>query len=319
MKRILFILTTFLVLPLSSYTQVKAFPIDSWHSNISFSVKFGGLLPIKGNFERFSGTILWDEQDILKTSAKVKIHASSINTGVKMRDDHLRNPDFFDVEKHPFLIFTSTKVYQQGEHFFMEGDLEMHGISNKETIRFNLVHGEKADPWKNARITFQAEGDINRLDYKVGEGQNNIAEIVHLELITTGRIFNTETNNLFKRPFGLRMVTAFESGGIESGRVELEKLTSEKDKDVTKLSNFRYLYLKLKQMGNLKASLQVAKLTAEQFPERAESKSLLGYSYFENGEMDEALSAFKDALILDEHETLAHEMIKWLENDNEGK
>lgn len=293
--------------------QIKAYPIDSWHSDISFSVKFGDLLPIRGRFDKFSGTILLDEQDLLKTSVTLLIDASSINTGVEMRDTHLKSSDFFDVEKYSKLIFSSKKVFKQGEQFVMEGDLNMHGISKEVKIPFVLVHGEQADPWKNFRITLQAAGEINRLDFGIGEGRNTIGETVEVQLILSGRIFNTETISLFQSPFGQRMVHALENGGIETGREELSKLNSENDKDANDFSNFNFIHLKLKQNGNLMASLQAAKLSVEVFPEDAKARSLLGYSYYENGEIKKALMAFKKALILDEKETLAIEMLKWLE------
>ncbi len=307
-------ITFFLGLPLLAQSQVKAYPIDSWHSNVAFSARLGGLLPVKGNFDKFWGTVLFDEKDLMKTSATVLIDASSISTGVEMRDTHLESADFFDVENYPNITFSSDRIIKQGTQYFMAGNLTMHGVSKEVQIPFDLLHGEQADPWKNFRITFEAVGEINRLEFGIGEGGDMIGETVEVQLILSGRVFNTETINLFKRPFGIRMVDALEKGGIDAGRKELSRLSAENDKDANKQGSFNFIYLRLKQTGKLKASLQAAKLAVEVFPEDAEARSLLAYAYYENGEMEKALKAFREALALDENDTLAIEMLKWLES-----
>ena len=43
-------------------------------------------------------------------SAYRAIPETSIDTGISKRDEHLRIPDFFNAEKHPFIFFESSKI-----------------------------------------------------------------------------------------------------------------------------------------------------------------------------------------------------------------
>lgn len=305
-------LLTCLLFPVFVQAQVKAYPVDSWHSSISFSARFGGLVPVRGSFDRFSGTVLLDEADLTKTSATIFIDAASIDTGLSMRDNHLKSDDFFDVEKHPQISFSSERVIRENNAVVMEGMLSMHGISRAVRIPFVLAHGEQADPWKNFRITLQGTLELNRLDFGIGEGQDTIGETISIELVISARIFNTETIGLFNRPFGVEMVKAFKEGGTEAGRKVYEKLKASEDKDAMKPGSFEFLYLKLKQTGNLRESLQAAGFFVEIFPQDADARSLLGYAYYEHNDLEKAKNSFQTALKLDKKESLALEMLKVL-------
>ena len=307
------IFTLLSLFPLILSAQIKAYPIDTWHSNISFSVKFGGLLPVKGQFENFKGSLLIDENDLTKTSATIFIKTKSINTGVNFRDEHLRKEDFFAAEKHPAISFSSTRVLTSGKQHLLLGNLSMHGVTKEIQIPFELLHEEKLDSWKNWRITLAGAFEINRLDFGIGEGELTIGETVTIELIISGRIFNTETINLFDRPFGQQMIAARESEGKDAARVVYKELKEAGDKDVSNLSHFYFLYLKLKQKENLVASLELTELCAELFPKKSLAFSTLGYAYFENNQTSKAITNFKKALELDENNSLALEMLKVLE------
>jgi len=64
----------------------------------------------EGQFKRFDGTFLIDRGALGKSKITVRIDAASIDTDNGSRDEHLRNPDFFDVKKYPHIIFKSTQI-----------------------------------------------------------------------------------------------------------------------------------------------------------------------------------------------------------------
>ena len=169
------------------------------------------------------------------------------------------------------------------------------------------------DSWKNFRITLRGELSINRLDFGVGNPKETVGEEVKLELLVSARVFNTATINLFERPFGKTMVEALESGGLEAARTQYESLQMAEDKDTGSAFNFTFLYLHLQQKGNLSAALKAAQLGVELFPEKSASFGLLGYAYYENGEHRKAVDSFRRALELNERNTLAMEMLKWMD------
>src|SRR5690349_7159467 len=88
--------------------------IDAAHTGIHFSVRHMVVSKVRGRFAKFAGTVYLDEADLTRSTVEATIEAASIDTGTPQRDDHLRSPDFFDVEKFPELRFKSTRIEKTG-------------------------------------------------------------------------------------------------------------------------------------------------------------------------------------------------------------
>ncbi|MDQ3024528.1 MAG: YceI family protein [bacterium] len=112
------------------------YSIDPMHSSIYFDIAHLGLSRINGRFNKFSGKIVEDAANVGNSSVEFTAEASSIDTGIEARDNHLRNADFFDVEKFPTLTFKSTEVRQAGAGYVLTGDLTLHGVTKQVTIPF---------------------------------------------------------------------------------------------------------------------------------------------------------------------------------------
>jgi polyisoprenoid-binding protein YceI len=138
--------------------------IDLLHSNVNFAIKHLGISTVRGRFDDFAGTIVADAADPKKWSVDVTIQTASINTGIKMRDDHLRNADFFDVEKYPQITFKSTRVEKRRGGFVARGTLTMHGVSKEITLPFTVA-GPIKDPRTGGRIGIETRVRLNRQDY----------------------------------------------------------------------------------------------------------------------------------------------------------
>src|ERR1700722_3049754 len=83
-------------------------PVDNG-SSVQFTIKNFGI-NTGGSFSGLQGNIQFDINHITNASFNVSIDANSINTGTQMRDDHLREDDYFDVKNYPRISFVSTKV-----------------------------------------------------------------------------------------------------------------------------------------------------------------------------------------------------------------
>ncbi len=96
----------------------------------------------------------------------VVLDAATIDTGVEMRDNHLRSADgHFDVANYPTITFKSKRVEgKDPANFKVIGDLTIHGIT-KEVALDASFNGEGKDPWGNRRVSFDAETKLNRKDY----------------------------------------------------------------------------------------------------------------------------------------------------------
>lgn len=148
-----------------SASSADKYVIDADHSNIGFSVKHLGISRVKGKFTTFSGVIMVDEKNLANCSVEVEIRADSVDTDNHKRDGHLKNADFFDVEKFPTLTFKSKSVKKVGQAYAATGAFTMHGVTKEIRIPFTF---EKAvDPYKKARIGIDASLTVNRQDYGI--------------------------------------------------------------------------------------------------------------------------------------------------------
>jgi len=139
--------------------------IDPVHSEVSFVVRHMVVSKVRGRFDRFSGTIVTDE-DLARSSVNVLIDASSINTNEPTRDSHVRSADFLDVENFPNITFRSTAVRSEGGGFLIDGQLTIRGATRPVTLDVE-VNGFTPDPYGGTRAGFSATTEINRQDFGV--------------------------------------------------------------------------------------------------------------------------------------------------------
>ena len=74
--------------------------LDPVHSEILFKVKHLMITNVKGEFRNFQAEIISDENTFSNSKINLTIDAASIFTNSNDRDAHLKNADFFDVEKY---------------------------------------------------------------------------------------------------------------------------------------------------------------------------------------------------------------------------
>jgi polyisoprenoid-binding protein YceI len=139
--------------------------LDTSHSHIQFSVRHMMISRVRGEFERFSGTILPNEANPAASAVDVQIDAASINTRDEQRDAHLRSPDFLNAEHYPFLTFKSTRVEQIDSHNAkLHGNLTIRDITRPVTLDVEF-QGKSKSPWGAEVYGFNARTKINRKDW----------------------------------------------------------------------------------------------------------------------------------------------------------
>ena len=147
-------------------TTTTTWNFDPAHTTAEFKVRHMMITNVKGHFRPVTGVVTLDEEDITRSRVEASIDAASIDTREPDRDTHLKSADFFDVEKFPTLTFTSTRVTRQGDgELEVEGDLTIHGVTQKVTFAVEGPTPPGKDPWGNTRIGFSATTKINRKDF----------------------------------------------------------------------------------------------------------------------------------------------------------
>jgi polyisoprenoid-binding protein YceI len=142
--------------------------IDATHTTVEFSVKHMMLTTVRGRVSGVSGTIEIDQENPAASSASVELDRTTIETGNDQRDAHLRSPDFFDVEQFPTITFRTRRIAgaraEEGASFRVVGDLTVRGVTREITLDATY-EGQGRDPWGGDRVSFSAEGKLDRRDF----------------------------------------------------------------------------------------------------------------------------------------------------------
>lgn len=143
----------------------KTWKIDPTHTNIGFTVRHMVVAKVNGRFTKFDGSLVQSGDDYEGAAVDVTIDASSIDTQVPSRDDHLRSGDFFDVAQFPSLTFRGKRMEKAGkDRYRLVGDLTIRGTTKEVELDSEFLGGFK-DPFGVDRLAFSATTRIDRSDF----------------------------------------------------------------------------------------------------------------------------------------------------------
>ncbi len=143
--------------------QVSAQVRQSVTAGVTFEIKHSWGAPANGSFDGFFGSIVFDPHDLSKASISASINAQSVNTGLKIRDDILRDSEYFDTDRFPRIAMTSTKIEKNTNknEYFGYFSLTIKNITKNIKIPFTFEQ-------MNTKGIFRSTFVINRLDFKIG-------------------------------------------------------------------------------------------------------------------------------------------------------
>lgn len=134
--------------------------IDASHSEVGFTVRHL-MSKVRGQFTKFEGTLVTGST-LEETRATATVDLNSIDTRDETRDGHLRSGDFFDVENHGGMTFTTTSF----DGATAKGDLTIKGVTRSVELDVEFL-GAGQDPWGGSRLGFEASTEISRKDFGV--------------------------------------------------------------------------------------------------------------------------------------------------------
>src|SRR5262249_42998510 len=136
---------------------------DPVHSSVGFKARHLDISWIHGRFNEVDGKFSIDRKDPSKSTFELTIKVDSVDTANKERDEHLRQPDYFDTKQFPTIEFKSTSTKAVPGGYEVTGDFKMHGQTNKITL--NLKDGKEIE-WKGKKMVgFSTEGALKRSDF----------------------------------------------------------------------------------------------------------------------------------------------------------
>ncbi len=175
------------VLIFSTAAWADSWKIDGNHTAAQFSVRHLGISTVRGAFTKVGGTVDYDAAHPENGMIDVTIDAASVDTRVEMRDNDLKSPNFFDVQKYPTLTFKSTKIEPAGEHKLrVKGDLTLHGVTKPVVLEVDGLAEPIKDPWGNWRLGASATTKIDRTQFgmnqMVGAVGSDITIVIDVEM-----------------------------------------------------------------------------------------------------------------------------------------
>ena len=139
--------------------------IDPAHTHVQFSVRHMMITKVRGEFEKFSGSVNLDETEPTNTTVNVDVETASVNTRDGQRDNHLRSADFFNSEEFPTMSFRSKRVERTGEMTAkLIGDLTIRDVTKEVALNVEYF-GILKNPWGMQVAGFSATTRINRKDF----------------------------------------------------------------------------------------------------------------------------------------------------------
>ena len=115
-----------------------------------------------GGFEKFVGQLNVADGKLVAEGSKIVIDMHSIWTEAGARlTNHLKNADFFEVEKNPTSTLIATKIEEVDGKQMITGDLNMHGVTKSITFPAEVSV-------TNQEVTLTAEFHLDRSEFDMG-------------------------------------------------------------------------------------------------------------------------------------------------------
>ena len=133
--------------------------VDS--SAVTFKIKNAGIV-VNGTFGGLEAQIDFDPNKLKKSRITASVDAGSVDTGIRIRNNHLRMPDYFYVDSFPRITMKSVNFQKRGKEQFL-GDfvLCLKGSECKVSVPFSFQK-------ESASYIFRGSFEIDRRDYGIG-------------------------------------------------------------------------------------------------------------------------------------------------------
>ena len=181
--------TALFTLALAASASVAAAPasyqIDPNHTVVLASWSHFGYSHPSANFGGASGTLVYDAENVAKSSVEVTLPLSGLDSFVPALDEHLRGAEFFDAAKFPTIAFKSTMVHDLGNgKLQVMGELTLHGVTRPVTLDASLNKAGFNPMFKADVVGFDASTTINRSDFGIKQGIPMVGDEVTIRITT---------------------------------------------------------------------------------------------------------------------------------------
>lgn len=136
--------------------------LDAGNTRVAFSVRWFGVVNVRGSFGDVSGTVEVSGAGGQGASLALQAASQSVRTGIGLRDRHLRGRRFLDSGRHPAIRFVSTSVTRRNGIWHVRGCLSLRGHEREVSAS---VRDEPGSPTQR-KLT--AEFSVPRRPHSIG-------------------------------------------------------------------------------------------------------------------------------------------------------
>ncbi|WP_080929662.1 YceI family protein [Xanthomonas albilineans] len=161
------------------------YKLDPAHTDVLVQWSHFGFSNPSANFGDVEGTLVYNAQDVSKSSVNVTLPLSGLNTFTAKLDEHLRSADFFDAAKFPTATFKSTKVTAAGANKLkVAGDLTIKGTTKPVVLAVTLNGAGPHPMHKVQALGFDATTTVKRSDFGLSAYVPNVSDEVKIRITT---------------------------------------------------------------------------------------------------------------------------------------
>lgn len=155
---------------------VTNWQIDPKVSKLTWVAQFNKQ-PVAGQFEKWSGVIAFDPNDLKNSSIAITVDLTSVQSGDANRDGTLKGPDFFNTASAATATFVSKEIKKTSQGYVAGGMLTLGGVTKPLALPFTL-------DIKDKKALGQGKIKLSRTAFGVGKGQwakaGEIADLVEV-------------------------------------------------------------------------------------------------------------------------------------------
>ena len=142
----------------------EAYKIDEAHSFVNWNIRHVAS-KTSGTFSDVKGSLQIDKDNLANSSIEAKINLLSVNSSNAKRDDHIKKPEYLDVEKFAEATFVSQKIEaKNNSEGVITGAFTLHGVTKTISFPFKVL-GFGTDPWGGYRLGLEGHTSIKASDF----------------------------------------------------------------------------------------------------------------------------------------------------------
>ena len=153
--------------------EIREIPFDAQTAEVVFRVQWFGVIPVTGRFTALQGQLSMPHDGLDGATISVDVAAASIDSGIALRDRHLRGPRFLDSDRHPFISFRSTRIRPNDGAIHVDGVLSLRGVEHP--VAFHCVVDGPDGNGNGDTLSLHATLQVSRTRFGVGTPRGILA------------------------------------------------------------------------------------------------------------------------------------------------